>query len=283
MRRLLLALLAAFAVLPAANASAAFITHDVRLSSFLNSTGQTLTVAYDDSDPLTAPKTVRVPPDGGLPVMGDDTVSLSLANCGPARLTLSNPLVGRPSATLDDRFGGDSARFDEGERKTLEFDGVRVVVKRGRDADGNKDFSVEVLACRATPTATQIPAPVSMTAVRATVHNGTTQPVDVGSADADGTWRAITLAPGATSASFGADDRVVQLLLSDCGPARVRLADFTNGVGVVQVWGQNWPWNQAGYPTFGVQRTFSAGGNQLTVTREATTQYAVDLVACAAQ
>jgi hypothetical protein len=278
MRRLLLALVAAVVVLPTANASAAFITHDVRLSSFVNATDQPLTVNYDDSDPLTPPKTARVAPDGRLPVMSGDTVSLTLADCGALRLTFSNPLIGRPSATLDNRFDERGARFDVGDRRTLTLDGVRVAVARGSDVDGDKDFTVEVQACRVTPTTAMTPAPEM--APRATVRNATTQTVDVGTVDAGGGWRAVTIAPGATSPVFGADPHILQLLLSDCGPARVRIADFPNDLMIVQVWGTSWPWSDAPFGSVGAQRTFSGGGNQLTVTRVGVRQFAVDLVAC---
>jgi hypothetical protein len=289
MRRLLLvpALLVLTAI-PVSDASAVGLNRDVR-ATYTNATDQPLDFSYYTSEG----KLKRVPLDPGETVrdLTRDSSSLTavLDDCGPTRLTLTNPIAGAPAAVLreGDQPGGDTGSFDEGERQALTYEGVRVAVRRDRDTKDYKEFGVEVLGCRAKPEATQVPAAANSggvaLSVNATIHNATAAPVDVGYRSRDDRWHAVTIAPGATSGRFGIDRRHMTLALTDCGPAHIEFQNAPLFAPAVAMWTERWlvPGQELGE---GDSTTFSKDGRKVVVTRgpdaDNAKQFAVDLVDC---
>lgn len=287
MRRLLLAFALALIVLPTADASAGLLRRDLS-ASFRNSTDQKVTLGfYDDG------RYRRIVLDPGESVddltQNDSDMIVSLEDCGPSRLRMGNPGFGRPGVTLtaDGGRGSDSDSFDVGERRLLRFQGVTVAALRQPDTKDDKNLDIDVRACRPTAEDT-MSSPPEQTAgltrnVRATVHNATADPVDVGYDDGNGRWRALRIAPGATSPSFGNNESTLMLVLSDCGPARLWFSNDALFAPSAAMWGERWVLPGRGLDV-GESTTFSHDGANVAVTRgddSATAkQFAVDLQAC---
>jgi hypothetical protein len=290
MRRLLLAplLLLTLAAIPVTDAWAVGLNRDVR-ATYTNATNQPLDFSYYTADG----KLKRVPLDPGETVRDltrdSSTLTAVLDDCGPSRLTLSNPIAGAPGAILRDsqQPGGDNDSFSEGERRVLTYEGVRVAVTRRHDTKDDKEFDVDVLGCRVDPEPTQAPATPNSggatLSVNATIHNVTGAPVDVGYRTRDDRWRAVTIGPGATSARFGVDRRALMLVLTGCGPARIEFRNPPVFAPSVALWTERWlvPGQELDERE---STTFAKDGRKVVVTRGADAddakQFAVDLVDC---
>jgi hypothetical protein len=283
------ALGAALALLPAAGASAHPVWRDVS-ASFRNSTDQPVTLGYYDDGRY---RRLTLEPHESVDdlTQNDSGMVVSLEDCGPARIRVGNPGIGAPGVTLtaDSGGGNDQTSLDVGERRILRFQGVTIAALRQPDSASAKNFDIDVRGCRAdaadtmTPVAERSPNPVGARYVRATVRNATAQSVDIGYVDADDRWRALTVAPGATTPSFGTNETQLTLVLSDCGPARLR---FTNQVILapsVALFGERWTLSGRELDV-DESTTFTHDGVAIQVTRgddsAASKQFSVDLQSC---
>jgi hypothetical protein len=292
MRRLLLAF-TLLLLLPTADAVAAPFAKDVR-ADFRNDTGQSITLGYNDDGRY---RTIDLAPGK---VANDVTqnfndMTVSLENCGPARVKLVNPTLGAPSVTLTadgaSLSEADQDSFDVDERHNERFQGVLITSVRQPDSGGWKNFDIAIKACRAeasgdmTPVAEDERGFAMPRFVRATVRNSTGKPVEVGYGSASDRWKGLRLAPGATSGAFGNNERDLWLTFPDCGPARMRFANNAALTPSVALLGERWVLGGRELDE-GESTTFTRDGRKIAVKRvddsDASKRFEVDLLDCTA-